>query len=55
MKHVQEFIIPMTNDIGRDISLDEETLPYHGPSADLKQNCSKFKATGDGEASPRRW
>ena len=30
------------------VSVDEETHPFQGPSAELKQNCGKFKAAGDG-------
>ena len=33
---------------GKAHSLDEETLKFQGPSADLKQTCGKFKAAGDG-------
>ena len=33
---------------GRDKSGDEETITFQGPHAELKQNCSKFKAAGDG-------
>ena len=33
---------------GKRRSVDEETLGFQGPSADLKQKCDRFKAAGDG-------
>ena len=33
---------------GRDRSIDEETIGFQGASAELKQNCDRFKAAGDG-------
>jgi len=33
---------------GKCKAADEETLPFQGPAAGLKQNCGKFKAAGDG-------